>query len=114
MTRRFSGSVSERIFRFSSTIAKGLALLSLTASCGGNVADQSEQEGTAVGSVSQALGPAPDTNCTAQSCNGHDYWFCSNSRTWSTARGKCETAGLNLARIDSAAENEFVRSKISI
>jgi hypothetical protein len=60
-----------------------------------------------------ASGVAPDTLCVSAVFNGHTYWFCNNVRNWSTARSKCEAVGLNLARIDTAAENDFIRTQMT-
>jgi RHS repeat-associated protein len=64
------------------------------------------------GELSQALTQPPESGCTSGNFKGHEYWFCSQRRSWSSARSKCEAAGLNLVRIDSVPENEFVRGRI--
>src|SRR4029079_8280368 len=37
------------------------------------------------------LGPClPDANCTHQTYNGRDYYFCTTGRSWSDARTHCQ------------------------
>jgi hypothetical protein len=59
----------------------------------------------------QAL-TSPDSNCTHRVFGGGEYWFCNNDRSWASARSRCQAQGMDLVRIDSAAENDFVRSNI--
>lgn len=54
----------------------------------------------------------PPPRCTLATHNGHEYWFCSDSLLWRDARQACRLSGLDLARIDNAAENTFVRQRI--
>jgi hypothetical protein len=59
------------------------------------------------GQVRQQL-VSPDTNCVQVDFNGSPYWFCGTPRTWSAARARCQSVGMDLVRIDDAAENQFV------
>src|SRR5689334_3594515 len=61
-----------------------------------------------------ALSDAPDALCAATTYLGHEYWFCRNLRSWSAARTRCQTVGMELARIDTSAENAFVYGNIPI
>src|SRR6185295_16838461 len=56
------------------------------------------------------LGPClPDANCTHQTYNGRDYYFCSTDRSWSDARAHCQLQLLgDLVHIDDSGENAFV------
>jgi hypothetical protein len=63
-------------------------------------------------STTGALTP-PDSLCTSATFGGHTYWFCNNLRNWQTARSRCEAVGLNLVRIDSEGENDFIRTQIA-
>jgi hypothetical protein len=86
----------------------------LVLSCSDNLREVEPQAKVAsTGSQQAALATSPETGCTATSFAGHDYWFCPTERSWASARSKCETAGSNLVRIDSTAENDFVRAGIS-
>ncbi len=55
---------------------------------------------------------APDTGCTLESLNGHEYWFCSDRRSFSEARTKCQSVGMDLANVENEAENEFIKDNI--
>lgn len=69
--------------------------------------------GEAIGTVAEALGNAPG-NCTSATFGSEIYYFCSNAQTWTDSRAKClSTPGLDLVRIESAAENTFVASKMA-
>jgi len=41
---------------------------------------------------------------------GHTYVYCHTARPWTTARDQCAAAGMQLVRIDSRAENDFVQN----
>jgi hypothetical protein len=47
-------------------------------------------------------------NCTCESYVDHKYLFCSNTLSQSEARAQCQAAGMDLARIDSEAENTWI------
>lgn len=69
----------------------------------------------AVAVSSNALSDPPDPQCAVATYNGHEYWFCRQLRNWSAARTRCQSEpGMDLARIDSAAENAFVFSNTPI
>lgn len=73
----------------------------------------SHDEGTQVGSTTEALGATPGT-CTSATFGSEIYYFCSDTKTWTDARTRCTNIpGLNLVRIDGAAENAFVVSKMA-
>jgi hypothetical protein len=48
--------------------------------------------------------------CTAQRFRGHDYLFCEDKRSWSSARKMCREFGFGLASIEDQAENDFIAS----
>lgn len=56
---------------------------------------------------------APDSQCTATTFAGSNYWICNNDRAFSNARQRCQTAGMDLTVIDSASEDSFVTSKVT-
>jgi hypothetical protein len=55
---------------------------------------------------------APDTGCAVQYFQGQPYWFCGNDTSWTNARALCQAVGMDLAQIESAAENAFVTSHV--
>jgi hypothetical protein len=55
---------------------------------------------------------APD-NCRYASFGGHDYFFCTNGRSWSQARSACLNWGLDLAIVDNDAENTFAKAAVN-
>ncbi|HEX7478112.1 MAG TPA: C-type lectin domain-containing protein [Polyangiales bacterium] len=65
--------------------------------------------------VGASAPPAPSSGCTFRAYGGHGYYFCSNASAWSAARDLCRatTAKMQLARIDSSAENAFVATNLS-
>jgi hypothetical protein len=58
---------------------------------------------------------APDSLCTWYDFSAKKYWFCSNLRSWQTARTKCQALGadFDLTDVLSASEDTFVRSHLS-
>jgi hypothetical protein len=47
--------------------------------------------------------------CSCASFGGHDYRFCTTLRIWSDAETQCTNAGMQLARVDAADENAWIR-----
>jgi hypothetical protein len=99
--------------------SRAISLLGSTlALLGGGCSMDSSPPGTTgdrVAVTAQALTP-PDTLCTSADSGGKKYWFCANDRSWQTARTKCQALGseFDLAAIQSAAENEFIRSHLLV
>lgn len=52
----------------------------------------------------------PASDCVQRAHNGHGYWFCPTGIGWATASGLCVQSSMRLARIDTMAENEFIRT----
>jgi hypothetical protein len=50
----------------------------------------------------------PTAECSCEERQGHAYWFCTTALTWTQAEAHCETAGMQLVRVDSQAENDFL------
>lgn len=48
--------------------------------------------------------------CTPRTFEGHLYWFCSSPVDWQAASLVCAQGNLTLVRLESAAENDFVRA----
>jgi hypothetical protein len=46
--------------------------------------------------------------CTAQRFRDHDYLFCEDKRSWSSARKLCRDMGFGLVTIEDQAENDFI------
>lgn len=57
-----------------------------------------------------AMPCTPVAGCTCGSREGINYLFCALSRQWSAAATDCTVRGMRLVRIDSAQENDWVRS----
>jgi Zn-dependent metalloprotease len=55
--------------------------------------------------------PKPDAHCTKSQRNGHDYWFCQDSRGFDDARGHCQGVGMDLATVGDTEENTFVSAR---
>jgi hypothetical protein len=55
---------------------------------------------------------APDTECTLRRHQGVPYWFCRKDRPWIEARTLCQAVRMDLVQIETAAENNFVRSNV--
>lgn len=59
-----------------------------------------------------ACAPCPNEgNCTCAARDGVPYWFCRSGRSFTAATSDCESVGMRLVRIDSAAENQWVRDR---
>jgi hypothetical protein len=56
-----------------------------------------------------AVSPLPP-DCALRAYRGHDYAFCNAEVPSFTARSVCASAGMRLARIDDAAENEWIHA----
>lgn len=52
---------------------------------------------------------ARGATCTAQRFRDHDYLFCEDKRTWSSARKMCRDMGFGLVSIEDHAEDVFVQ-----
>jgi hypothetical protein len=46
--------------------------------------------------------------CTRASFNGHSYLLCKAYLTWTAAETQCQASGMHLARINDAAENQWI------
>lgn len=66
--------------------------------------------GVCAGNVCQALsGQCTDSaDCSCESFAGYDYWFCTTPLSADAAVGFCQSAGMQLVRIDDAAENAWL------
>lgn len=92
-----------------------LAALVAGVSCNTLPANDGELADAGIGVASSALSTSPDPQCAVATFQGHEYWFCRQLRTWSAARDRCTSVpGMDLARIDSAAENAFIFSNTPI
>jgi hypothetical protein len=60
----------------------------------------------------QAITEQPDSHCTLGVHAGHEYWFCTDDRSWNDARARCQAVGAQLAHIDNATENGFMRGQL--
>jgi hypothetical protein len=64
--------------------------------------------------ANQCTGGAPSFNvpsgCTKKTLNSHGYAFCTNTRSWTSARTACLDANLDLAIINDKAESDFVKA----
>jgi Zn-dependent metalloprotease len=56
--------------------------------------------------------PGPEAGCVRGERNGHQYWFCGALRTFDESQNACQSVGLELASIDDAQENEYVRQRV--
>lgn len=56
----------------------------------------------------------PDAHCSFALRAGVGYWFCSDWRSFSAARQKCQAVGLDLAAIESAGEDAFIGTKTTV
>ena len=52
--------------------------------------------------------PPTLAGCTGSTYGGHAYFICTTAAAWTAARNNCESAGMHLARIDSAGEETHV------
>jgi hypothetical protein len=55
----------------------------------------------------------PGTNCIYRSLGGKDYWICKDRRTFGDARQHCQSLGMDLAVVESEAEDTFLTSQLS-
>ncbi|MBN1656331.1 MAG: C-type lectin domain-containing protein [Deltaproteobacteria bacterium] len=55
----------------------------------------------------------PDSDCTFDTYNGHEYFFCRNDRNWQQARDKCLAVGGDLAIVETAAENDYIQTALT-
>jgi RHS repeat-associated protein len=84
-------------------------------SCDRSPAHDAQLVDAGVGVTSSALSSSPDPQCAVATFQGHEYWFCRQLRNWSAARTRClSQPGMDLARVDSAAENAFIFSNTPI
>jgi hypothetical protein len=83
-----------------------------TASGGTNLGGQGGTDAGGEGGSSLGTGGSAacqDTaDCSCEVSSGHTYWFCLTSLNFSNAEAHCETQGLQLARIGSQSENDFL------
>ena len=61
-----------------------------------------------------ALCTPPDLGCTYQILQNNYYWICNTDRVFGDARQRCQTAGMDLSSVESAAEDSFLTSKTSL
>lgn len=47
-------------------------------------------------------------DCQSQTYGGHSYVFCNVKLPWADARDSCASIGMQLVRVDDAAENDFL------
>jgi hypothetical protein len=47
-------------------------------------------------------------DCTCASFGGRDYWFCTTELGTDDAMAHCQSVGMQLVRIDDAAENDWL------
>lgn len=81
---------------------------SSAAGAGGNAG--SAATGGAGGDGPTPPGCTDTTDCSCASNEGHAYWFCSGALDWEGAEAHCETQAMQLVRIDSQQENDFLVS----
>ena len=76
--------------------------------CGDGVLDEGEacDDGNDVGG--DGCSPTCTNECFTGVYEGHDYLFCRIDAEWEQAAAACEAHGMSLARLDSAAENDWV------
>ncbi len=55
---------------------------------------------------------APASKCRRADHNGHSYWFCQDASQFSQAQSSCKSVGMDLASIDDATENAFVKANV--
>jgi hypothetical protein len=68
---------------------------------------------TGGGGASGAGGGGGAISCASATFGGHDYLFCDGKVDWATARADCERRGMRLARIDDAAEDNWLQVTVS-
>jgi len=76
------------------------------------VSDQSASSGAiaCANPAGASSGTAPDGNCTYRTYGTHGYWFCSDNRSWNTARANCQAIGYELISIDDAGEQSWANT----
>jgi hypothetical protein len=74
---------------------------------GGNGSGGSSGQNGTGGSAGGAGAPDPAL-CLTKSFEAHAYVLCREGRTWSDARDGCSALGMQLARVDSDAENRWL------
>jgi hypothetical protein len=47
-------------------------------------------------------------NCKSNNYNGHSYQMCGDKTGWLDAKANCESVGMQLARVDDLAENQWL------
>lgn len=52
-------------------------------------------------------------DCVGESFEGHAYLFCSAGQHWQPARARCQALGLDLAVVETDAENSFLASHLT-
>ena len=92
-----SYALSRSLRRYGFALASGLV---------GIAACSTRSEDVATQLAAQTSQPAED--CVRIAYGGREYWFCSGSADWASARATCESAGLHLVRVDGASENVFI------
>lgn len=91
------------------------ALAVLLASCGVEHDPAGAAGSSDVSVASVALSSPPELfGCTSATSPGRQYWFCGITRSWTSARQKCQAVGLDLVAIGNATENQFVASRLLI
>lgn len=61
----------------------------------------------------RSIAQPPEQGCVLRQGADHSYFFCNNQpRTWAGAAQSCEAVGMQLASIDSVAENAFIASRL--
>lgn len=67
--------------------------------------------GSRGGTGGSRAGERPDRSCDGAEFDGHTYWLCTDSHNWDEARAECQSAGGDLASINSAAEQDFLAAQ---
>jgi hypothetical protein len=55
---------------------------------------------------------APALGCHALSFEGRPYYRCDSPLVFQSARSRCQSAGMDLVEIDTAAENDWLHSQL--
>ena len=75
---------------------------------GGASGDAGSGEAGGAGPTTPECATTPECSCAAHA--GHAYWFCTGALEWEAAETHCETQAMQLVRIDSQQENDFLVS----
>jgi hypothetical protein len=75
------------------------------AGAGGDVATPGA---SGAGGAGPTAACSDSADCTCDELAGHTYWFCTQHLYWNDAQAHCRTAGMDLVRVDSQAENDFL------